>query len=145
MEEELENLMREPSSVESVDAVLQLPVETVSVLVAQLDDEMAAAVTRLPHLRVLLHRGTSRITDRGLAHVAQLPRLEVLDLEWSSEITGRGVHNLASLSRLKWLDLSFCSRINDGDVEQLRRHFPECSIELSGGVRRSDQAPDPRG
>lgn len=131
MEHDLATLMREPLSVESVDAVLHLPVETASVLVAQLDDEIVAAVTRLRNLRVLLHGGTSRITDLGLACITQLQRLEALDLEWSSDITGRGLQNLASLSRLKWLDLSFCGRIHDGDVVQLRRHLPECSIELA--------------
>jgi hypothetical protein len=121
--------MKAPSSVESVDAVRKLPVETVSIMVARLDDEIAVELTRLRDLRVLLHRGISCITDFGLTHVAQLGQLEALDLEWSSDITGFGVQTLGCLRHLKWLDLSFCARIRESEVEQLRRALPECSIE----------------
>jgi hypothetical protein len=130
MDGELEHLTANATPIQNADAARALPLDTVAVLVALLDDSLAPALLRLPRLRVLVHRGNSSITDAGLQHLATLSTLEVLDLEWSSAITGRGLRSVARLLNLRWLDLSFCSAITREDVDELQRALPHCEVEF---------------
>ncbi|MDF3071305.1 MAG: hypothetical protein K0R38_6906 [Polyangiaceae bacterium] len=129
MDSELEYLLANAMPVQN-DAVDGLPLDTVAVLVALLDDSVAQALLSLPRLRALVHRGNSSITDAGLQHLETLSTLEALDLEWSSAITGRGLRNVAKLRNLRWLDLSFCPAITREDVSELQRALPQCEVEF---------------
>jgi hypothetical protein len=127
---ELEYLIAGATPVHNADAVDGLPLDTVAVLVALLDDSVAQALVRLPRLRALVHRGSSSVTDGGLQHLATLSTLEALDLEWSSAITARGLRSVAKLRNLRWLDLSFCPTITREDIDELQRALPRCEVEF---------------
>jgi hypothetical protein len=128
---ELEYLTANATPVQNAGAVDGLPLDTVAVLVALLDDSVAEALLRLPRLRALVHRGNSSITDAGLQHLETLSTtLEALDLEWSSAITGRGLRSVAKLRNLRWLDLSFCPAITREEVRDLQRALPDCEVEF---------------
>jgi hypothetical protein len=127
---ELEYLIGSATPVQNAGAVDRLPLDTVAVLVALLDDSVAQALLRLQGLRALVHRGNSSITDAGLRHMEALSTLEALDLEWSSAITGHGLRSIAKLRHLRWLDLSFCPAIKREDVSDLQRALPNCEVEF---------------
>jgi hypothetical protein len=100
------------------------------VLVKQLSDSTARALSRLESLRVLYTDGNNAdVTDGTLELLSAVRSLEVLDLEWAT-ISDVGLHHLTRLTRLRWLDLSFCSGFSEGGLEGLRAALPDCAIEL---------------
>jgi hypothetical protein len=98
---DLEYLIGSATPVQNAGAVDGLPLDTVAVLVALLDDSVAQALLRLPGLRALVHRGSSSITDAGLRHIETLSTLEALDLEWSSAITARGLRSIMAVRAIR--------------------------------------------
>jgi hypothetical protein len=118
-------------SAKGVEAIEALPLGTVSVRIAGLDDARALALSRLGGLQCIISDGNSIISDEGLGLLSRLSNLKVLDLEWCATITDVGLLKLGNLKQLQWLDLSFCRGVTADGIDQVRDLLPNCRIELA--------------
>ena len=125
---ELQTFLDSLAHATSVEDILALPSETEAVMISQMDDQKAEALTALPCLRVLLTDGNNRTSDDGVAFLVRISTLCGLDLEWS-DVTDLGVRSLAELRGLTWLDLGGCSGVSDAAVDWFRLQLPECVVE----------------
>jgi hypothetical protein len=125
----IEELLLRAVPASSVRELEMLSPDTVAVRVPVLSDEVAAALTRFPGLRAVVHNGNSAITDQGVAYLAAIKTLQLLDLEWSTAISDESLKGLQRLTTLRWIDLSFCSRLSGAAIDEFARVLPNCEIE----------------
>jgi hypothetical protein len=125
----IEDLLAQAVSAASIRELEALSLTTVAVRVPVLTDEVASSLRRFPHLRAVVHNGSSALTDQGVAHLADISSLELLDLEWSTAISDESLKVLQRLTALRWIDLSFCHQLTRSAIDGLSRAFPNCEIE----------------
>lgn len=141
----------------SMQAIEDLPRDTVHVRGHLLQDADLAALTRLPALRFLDLARCPALTDACVAHLARLSKLEhvVLDtlrLSGSgfarltalpnlahlglsrTNIGAKGMTEIGKLRSLRHLDVSFCKRFGDSAMAQVLRLRGLRHLDLSGNT-----------
>jgi hypothetical protein len=94
----------------------------------QITDAGLAAIGRLTSLKELQLAETA-ITDRGLAELSKLGRLRLLVLR-ETNITRSGLAALFALTELRELSISENDQLTDADIQELKRHLPNCKIRF---------------
>jgi hypothetical protein len=116
------------SSGEAVAALVDLPLEELSLLDHQASPAGLAHATKIVTLRRLDLSHAPGVQDDSLPLVAQMPALEEFSLG-SAPITDAGLQSLAASKSLKRLFLIGLKNVSAAGIEQLRKARPELTIQ----------------
>lgn len=121
--------MEKASSGEAVAALVNLPLEDLTLLDNQATPVGVAHAAKIATLQKLDISHGPTVTDESLPQLAAMPELTELKIG-SAQLTDDGLQTLAGAKKLKKLALTGVKKVTPAGVERLQKARPELVIEV---------------